>query len=145
MVLRAKAEGLPLPGAIAPGTPWADLTGAGDTLQANAYVDNVLVSYAGWVGAAASLYAGSHSLADPLLSPIFGDFQGFPPAILTSGTRDLFLSDTVRVHRKLRQASVEAALQVFEAQSHAQFLTPFAPETEDAFGEIASFFARHLG
>ena len=31
---------------------------------------------------------------------------GFPPAILTSGTRDLLLSDTVRAHRKLRRAGV---------------------------------------
>src|SRR5204863_907797 len=29
MILRAKQEGLPLPGAIAPGTPMSDLTGTG--------------------------------------------------------------------------------------------------------------------
>ncbi len=143
-VLRARAEGLPLPGAIAPGTPWSDLTGEGDSLSANAFVDNVLVSLEGWVGAAASLYANGHDLRDPLISPICGEFTGFPPAILTSGTRDLFLSQTVRAHRKLRQAGVEAALQVFEGQSHAQFLDPFVPETEEAFGEIKRFFDTHL-
>jgi epsilon-lactone hydrolase len=144
MILRAKAEGLPLPAAIAPGTPWVDLTGDGDSIMANAYVDNVLVANVGWVAAAARLYAGGHDLRDPLLSPIFGDFAGLPPAILTSGTRDLFLSDTVRAHRKLRQAGVEAVLQVFEAQSHAQFLMPFVPETEEALTEIARFFGAHL-
>ncbi len=96
------------------------------------------------MGAAADLYAAGHDLRDPLISPIFGDFRGFPPAILTSGTRDLLLSDTVRAHRKLRQANIEAVLQVFEGQSHAQFLTPFVPETQEAFGEIAQFFGRHL-
>ena len=144
MILKAKAEGLPLPAAIAPGTPWVDLTGAGDSIMANAYVDNVLVAGSGWVGAAAALYAGGHDRRDPLLSPIFGDFSGFPPAILTSGTRDLFLSNAIRAHRKLRQAGVEASLQVFEGQSHAQFLDPFVPETEEAFGEIAGFLTRHL-
>lgn len=144
-VLRAKAEGLPLPAAIAPGTPWADLTGAGDTIEANAFVDNALVSATGWVGAAAAnLYAGGRDLRDPLISPIFGDFSGFPPAILTSGTRDLFLSNTVRVHRKLRQAGVDAALQVFEGQSHGQYMFPFVPESEEAFAEIAAFFAARL-
>ncbi|MBI0539650.1 alpha/beta hydrolase [Roseomonas sp. KE2513] len=143
-VLRARAEGLPLPAAIAPGTPWSDLTGEGDSLSANAFVDNVLVSMEGWVGAAASLYASGHDPRDPFISPVFGDFAGFPPAILTSGTRDLFLSQAVRTHRKLRQAGVEAALQVFEGQSHAQFLDPFVPETEEAFGEIARFFDTHL-
>jgi monoterpene epsilon-lactone hydrolase len=144
MILRAKAEGLPLPAAIAPGTPWCDLTGAGDSLQANAFVDNVLVSNTGWVGAAAELYANGRDLREPLISPLYGDFSGFPPAILTSGTRDLLLSDTVRAHRKLRQAGVEAVLQVFEGQSHAQFLDPGVPETEEAFGEITRFFDRHL-
>jgi hypothetical protein len=143
-ILRAKSEGLPLPGAIAPASPCADLTWSGDTVMANAYVDNALVSRSGWVGAATALYAGSHNLTNPELSPIFGDFSGFPPAILTSGTRDLILSDTVRTHRKLRQARVNAVLQVFEGESHAQFLTPFVPETQEAFGEIAHFFDAHL-
>jgi hypothetical protein len=31
------------------------------------------------------------------------------------------LSNTVRVHRKLRQAGIEAALHVYEGQSHAYF------------------------
>ena len=65
--------------------------------------------------------------------------------ILTSGTRDLFLSNTVRTHRKLRQAGVEAELQVFEGYSHAQYLfDPTAPETKEVFSEIAAFFDRHL-
>ncbi len=143
-VMRARAEGLPLPAAIAPGSPWVDLAGAGDTIHANQFTDNSLVSFDGWVGAAARIYAGKESLANPLISPIHGDFTGLPPAILTSGTRDLLLSDTVRTHRRLRQAGIDAALQVFEAQSHAQFLTPFTPETEEAFGEIAAFLGRHL-
>ncbi|WP_454916086.1 alpha/beta hydrolase [Xanthobacter sediminis] len=143
-MLRAKAEGLALPAAIAPGSPWADLAMAGDTIHANAFVDNVLVSATGWLGAAAKLYAGGQSLDDPLLSPFRGDVTGLPPAILTSGTRDLLLSATVRTHRKLRQAGIDAQLQVFEAQSHAQFLTPFVPETQEAFEEIARFFDAHL-
>jgi monoterpene epsilon-lactone hydrolase len=143
-LLRARAEKLPLPAAIAPGSPWADLTMRGDSAFANAFVDNVLVARDGWAGGAAKIYAPGRDLRDPLISPIYGDFMGFPPAILTSGTRDLLLSDTVRVHRKLRQAGVEAVLQLFEAQSHAQFLKPFAPETEEAFAEIARFFDRHL-
>ncbi len=144
MIHKAKADGLPLPAAIGPWSPWSYLSGDGDSQQANAFVNNVLVSNTGWAGAAARLYAGTHDIRDPLISPVYGDFAGFPPTILTSGTRDLLLSDTVRVHRKLRQAGVAAALQVFEAQSHAQFLTPFVPETEEAFGEIARFFDGHL-
>ncbi|MBV8422706.1 MAG: alpha/beta hydrolase [Hyphomicrobiales bacterium] len=146
MILRAKQEGLPLPAAIAPGTPWSDLTETGDTYKTNEWLDNILVSYSGYLSHAAQLYANGHDLKDPQLSPIYGDFTGFPPAILTSGTRDLFLSLTVLTHRKLRRAGVEADLQVFEGMSHAQYIfDPYAPETKETFTEIARFFDKHLG
>ena len=71
---------------------------------------------------------------------------GFPPAILTSGTRDLYLSNTVRMHRKLRAAGVEAVLQVWEGQSHAQYnADPAASETKEYHDEVARFFSLHLG
>jgi len=146
MILRARQEGVSLPAAIAPGTPWSDLTETGDTYKTNEWLDNVLVSYNGYLRHAAELYANGHDLRDPQLSPIYGDYTGFPPAILTSGTRDLFLSLTVLTHRKLRRAGVEAALQVFEGMSHAQYnFDPFAPETKEVFTEVASFFDKHLG
>jgi acetyl esterase/lipase len=146
MMLRAKAEGLPLPAALGTGTPWANLTESGDTSKTNEWLDNVLVSYSGYLGRAARLYANGRPLTDPLLSPIFGDFRNFPPTILTSGTRDLLLSLTALTHRKLRQAGVEAYLQVFEGMSHFQFiLDTESPESKEAFTEIASFFNGHLG
>jgi len=146
MVLRARKEGLPFPAAIAPGTPWSDMTKTGDTFFTNEMVDNILVSNDGWLGDAARLYANGTDLKDPQLSPIYGDFTGFPPTILTSGTRDLFLSNTVRVHRKLRQAGVVADLNVFEGQSHAQYMgDAFAPETKEHFTELTRFFDRYLG
>ena len=46
-VLRLKDEGLPLPGAIAAGTPWSDLAKIGDSYSANAWLDNVLVALRG--------------------------------------------------------------------------------------------------
>jgi epsilon-lactone hydrolase len=145
MVLRAKQDGLPLPGAIASGTPMSDLTGRGDSFVTNAMLDNVLMAYGASCDKRAALYANGHDLKDPMLSPVYGDMHGFPPAILTTGTRDLLLSNTVRVHRKLREAGVEAVLQVFEGQSHAQYLRDVnAPETKDAIGEIAGFLDKHL-
>jgi monoterpene epsilon-lactone hydrolase len=65
---------------------------------------------------------------------------------LTTGTRDLLLSNTVRVHRNLLRAGVEAQLEVFEGQSHAQYqFDDQLPETREAFEEIGTFFGKHLG
>src|ERR1700744_1457750 len=124
----------------------SDATKTGDSFYTNEKVDNVLVSRDGFCDAATVIYAKGHDLKDPLISPVYGDMHGFPPTILTTGTRDLLLSNTVRVHRKLREAGVDAALNVFEAQSHAQYQADDrAPETKEAFDEIAQFFDAHLG
>jgi acetyl esterase/lipase len=138
-------EQLPMPGAIAPGTPTVELSKTGDTLFTNATVDNILGTQDGFIRATALLYANGRDLKDPFLSPIYGDVQGFPPAILTSGTRDLYLSNTVRMHRKLRAAGVEAVLQVWEGQSHVQYMLDIAaPETREYHDEVR-FFDLHLG
>jgi acetyl esterase/lipase len=146
MVLKLKELKMPLPGAIMAGTPWSDLTKTGDTFYTNELVDNVLGSNDGLLEAAAKLYAGEHDLKEPLLSPVYGDLKGFPPAILLSGTRDLFLSNTVRVHQKLLQAGGVAELLVLEGQSHGQYIFALnAPETAAAWNEVSKFFDRHLG
>ena len=144
-MLKLKALKLPMPGAIGVGTPMADATKTGDSFYTNEGIDNVLVSRDGFCDAATLVYAHGHDLKDPLISPLYGDMHGFPPAILTTGTRDLLLSNTVRTHRKLRRAGVEADLNVYEGQSHAQYgRGDNIPETREAFGEIAAFFAKHL-
>ena len=124
----------------------SDVTKTGDSFYTNELVDNVLVSRDGFCDAATVVYAHGHDLKDPMLSPVYGDMHGFPPAILSTGTRDLLLSNTVRVHRKLREAGVEAELEVYEGQSHAQYSRDDRlPETREAFGEITAFFEKHLG
>ena len=146
MVVKAKQDGLPMPGAIAPGTPMSDVTKTGDSFYTNEFVDNVLVSPSGFCDDAAAFYAHGHDMKDPLLSPVYADMTGFPPTILTTGTRDQLLSNTVRVHRKLRRAGVDTDLNVYEGESHAQYqFDDRVPETKEAFGDIAAFFGKHLG
>lgn len=146
LALRARDEHLPLPGAIAALTPWTDLAKVGDSYFANAWVDNVLVSYEGWLGAAAKAYANGESFKNSYLSPVYGDWQNMPPVLLVSGTRDLFLSNTVRMHQKLREANVPADLLVYEGQSHAQYDdAPDSTECRYHFEELRKFFQKNLG
>ena len=140
-----KSLNLPVPGAIFAGTPWADLTKTSDTLYSLEGIDRILVSYDGLVESLALFYADGQDLKNPLISPLYGDFNGFPPTILVSGTRDMFLSDTVRAHRKLRDAGVVADLHVFEGLSHAGYLVAAgSPESISTFQEVSMFFKTHL-
>ena len=105
LMLKARAEGLPMPACLLLMTPEVDLTESGDTFDILEGVDTVLVSR---LTDSIALYVNGHDLRDSFLSPLFGDVSEFPPTLLQSGTRDLFLSNTVRLHRVLRAANVEA-------------------------------------
>ena len=111
-------------------------------------VDNVLIGTEERCQAMAELMPTATVCEDPMLSPVYGDMRGFPPTLLTTGTRDLLLSDTVRVHRQLRRAGVEADLHVYEAQAHGHRRTRAyirdSPESREAFEEMARFFRKHL-
>jgi acetyl esterase/lipase len=139
LLLRAKDEGLPMPAALVLISPEVDLTESGDSFHTNLGVDHVL----GSLMHVNLLYANGHDLADPYLSPLFGDVTGFPPTFLQTGTRDLFLSNTVRMHRKLRAAGVDAELHVFEAMPHGGF--GGAPEDLEIATEARRFVDRHVG
>lgn len=89
------------------------------------------------------LYAVGHDLRHPCLSPLNGDFsKGFPPAILTTGTRDMLLSDTVLLHRALRRAGIPAELHVTEAGGHGGFMGR-APEDQEILSEVRRFADTH--
>jgi acetyl esterase/lipase len=145
-ILKLKEMKVPLPAVVGLGTPFMDITKTGDSYSTNQDIDNFLVTYDGLLRSIAKLYAGDNDMKNPLISPIYGDFNGFPPTVLTSGTRDLFLSNTVRTHQKLRSAGIDAYLQVFEGCSHAFYLQVLdSPESKQAYQEMVKFFERYLG
>lgn len=138
LLVRAKEEGLPMPAALVLHTPEVDLTESGDSFRTNLGVDTVL----GLLRPVNELHAGGHDLAHPHLSPLFADLTGFPPTILSTGTRDLFLSNTVRMHRALRRAGVRAELHVLEAAPHGGFFGT-APEDRELDAEVRAFIDAH--
>jgi acetyl esterase/lipase len=135
MLLRAREAGLPMPAGLVLLSPEVDLTESGDSFAVNRLVDLMLPLP---LRAANLLYANSADLSDPYLSPLFGDLTDLPPTLLQSGTRDLFLSNTVRMHRALRRAGVSAELHVFEAMPHGGFLGG-TPEDLELSGELIRF------
>ncbi|MEM8985484.1 MAG: alpha/beta hydrolase [Pseudomonadota bacterium] len=144
-VHKIKSMNLPVPGALFIGTPWADMTKTGDTWHTNEGIDSMLVTHNGLGAAIPKLYANGRDLRDPLISPVYGDFSGFPPSYLVTGTRDVLLSDTVRTHRKMREAGVIADLNVFEGMSHGEYqLLLDSPESKQAYGGWSDFMKEHL-
>ena len=131
LMLRARDEGLPMPSGLVLLSPQADLTESGDSFETNRMVDVVLP---GSLMSSNLLYANGADLKHPYVSPLFGDLKGLPATFLQTGTRDLFLSNTVRMHRALIAAGVKAELHVFEAMPHGGFMggTPEDRELQEA-------------
>jgi len=141
VTLLIRDRGLEPPAAVVLLTPEVDLTEAGDTFRTNALLD---VNLKGGLPECNALYAAGHDLTDPYVSPLFADFtRGFPPTLIQSGTRDLFLSNSVLMHRKLRRAGIDAELHVWEAMPHGGFGFGPAPENEEIAAELRRFIARH--
>lgn len=127
------------PAALGLFTPWSDLVGHGDSRTFNDGRDPVL-RWTEQLPVAAAAYAGDAPLDDPLVSPIYAtSFSGFPPSIITTGTRDLFLSDCTRLYWAMRRDGVPTELRVWESLWHGFTSQPSVPEASQARDEVAAF------
>jgi len=140
MLLRARDEGLPMPQGLVLLSPEVDLTESGDSFELNRTVDVVLPKS---LMEHNRLYADGADLSHPYLSPLFGDLSAFPPTFIQSGTRDLFLSNAVRMHRALRRAGAIAELHVFEGMPHGGFMGG-TPEDQELTDEVNRFVREHF-
>jgi monoterpene epsilon-lactone hydrolase len=133
-------NGLPLPRCAVLFSPWCDLANQGDSHAFNDARDPTLNN--AWVDIAASLHADDCPLDDPQLSPIHGDMHRLPPCIITTGSRDLLLSQCLRLAARLRAAGVECDLRVWDGLWHVFEFYPIA-EAQLSIAEIAVFIRAH--
>jgi epsilon-lactone hydrolase len=90
-------------------------------------------------------YVGTTDPKDPVLSPIYADLHGLPPALFITSSRDLLLSGTANLHRAYLHAGVDARLVVFDALPHTFWNSPLLPEGLEANHMMADFFVKELG
>ena len=140
LMMRLKAEGLPLPGALGVFSGEGDLAGVADSLRvfARSVEADLLIR-------AKHDYVGTADPHDPLVSPIRGDLTGFPRTLCVSSGRDVLLSGTVNLSRALTDAGVACELVIYDALPHAFWANILAPESDDAFARMSRFFTTHLG
>jgi acetyl esterase/lipase len=136
--------GLPSPAAAVLLSPWTDLTGSGASVRTNADRDAMLP--AARMPSAARLYAGSRDLADPDLSPLFGDWRACPPLTVHVGSGEILLHDSVQLVERAKAAGVDATLRVWPDMPHVfPAFSPLLPEARAAVREIASFLTARFG
>lgn len=137
LALKLKAEGRFLPRGLVLMSPWTDLTASGRSYRTKAEVDPVLD--AEYIDRMTKAYIPEgENLENPLISPLFGDFEGFPPVYIQVGENEILLSDSVELHKKLQKAGVPAKLDRFKGMWHVFQMSPFRTAA-DAMEKSAEF------
>jgi acetyl esterase/lipase len=91
-------------------------------------------------------YIAEADLESPLLTPTVHPqvIAQFPPTLLVTGTRDLFASPVIHLHRQLVKAGVDAELHIWEGMWHGSMQDVDLPESKEMYDGAARFFDTHL-
>jgi len=145
VLLDAHEHGLPMIAGIALFSPLVDLTDRGDSITSNNGRD--FLAYENQMDKFfIAPYVGNQTkLDDPSISPLYGAYDSsFPATVIVTGTRDIVLSGSTRLHWKLRRANVPAELIVGEGMWHAYTSYPDIPESREARKATQDFLFAQL-
>ncbi len=144
VLLGARDQRWPLPGAGVCLSPWVDLTNASASHAERDELD-VMFGHDEAV-TAASWYLDGHDARDPLASPIFGELAGLPPMLVHAGDHEVLLDDASGFATALKAAGVEVDYRIWPGMIHDfQIMYPDYPEAIEGTEAIAAFARRYLG
>lgn len=136
LVLKLKEQGRILPRGLVLLSPWTDLTKSGKSYQSKGEVDPILTEE--YLDNAIMAYAQGEELQNPLVSPLFGNFEGFPPTCIQVGSNELLLSDSIKLKKNLEKYHVPLRFKQYKGMWHVFQMSPFKTAYE-AMDEIAEF------
>jgi acetyl esterase/lipase len=138
-LMRARDARLPMPGCAVVLSPSTDLTLSGPSVKYNADADPMFAPAAGDL--LPPIYCPGEDRANPLVSPLFGNWDGLPPLLFHAGSTETLLDDSVRGHDRARQAGVAAEIEVWPEMPHVFHVFNWLPESREAMGKVADFIA----
>lgn len=144
-MLLARDQGLPLPAAAMPISPWYDMEVVGASADYNHGKDLLFVKE--WIKNIAAMYLGEKGdRRDPYVNPLYADLKGLPPIYIQAGSYELLLDDSTRLAEQARKAGVEVRFDIFPAMQHTfQMAAGRAPESDDAISRYAVWVKPKLG
>ena len=142
-LLALKKSGDPLPGAAVLLSPWTDLDATGQSMKTRADKDPMIVVDP--LKGMAKLYADKAELTDPLVSPLYGDYNGLPPILIQVGDCEVLLDDSTRYAERAKAAGVDVTLEVWDEMIHVfQIFAPTLPEGQQAIDKIGEWVKQHV-
>lgn len=141
LVLKLMEQKRLLPRGLVLMSPWTDLTNSGESFTEKKDVDPVLDE--AYINRMIQAYAGDRDLTDPFISPLFADFEGFPPTYIQVGTNEILYSDSKRLKQRMREAGVTVKMDAFEGMWHVFQMSPFKTAYE-AMDKCVDFIISEL-
>jgi acetyl esterase/lipase len=140
VLLALRDRGLPLPAGAVLMSPLTDLTDPHDGSRvANAARDPVLSHRRGIEMRAMYVGGVSENMANPYVSPVFGDFTGLPALFFQVGSTEILLDDSRRCAERARAAGVAAEVEVWQEMPHGWQGLPVGAESQRAIEHCADF------
>ncbi|MBE6050329.1 MAG: alpha/beta hydrolase [Clostridium sp.] len=140
--LYLKDNDIPLPKAVIAISPWANASNDFPSVQLN--LDNdVILGRRGLKMADQMddpLYFHNANLEDPYVSPVFGNYKGFPSLLIQLGEKEVLLDDGLKVSEVATKAGVNSKVSIYKEMSHDfQIFIPELEESKNAWEEIEKF------
>ena len=139
-LLAIKEAGLTQPAGAILLSPWADLSGSGDSVQSRAEADPMVDATS--LAVMARHYLGDTPAETPGASPIFGQFDGIAPLLIQVGDAEVLLDDAIRLQQRAAAAGVDSSLRIFDGGFHVFQAIPALPEAAEALADVADFCQR---
>lgn len=117
-----------LPRALILLSPWTDMTASGRSYETRRDADPMLTM--DYIRAVRSAYAPCQELSSPLLSPLFGDFDRFPPTLIQVGENEILFSDSLRLRDRLVQSGVPCRMELWPDMWHVFQMFPMKKAAE---------------
>ena len=145
VILKMRDLQINLPSSITLWSAWLDLDEIGDSYYTLKNTDPNLV-YKGFLENCAEAYAPKSEWKNPYVSPVYGDYaKDFPPTLIQVGTKEIFLSNSIRMFRNLKENNKEVELDVYEGMWHVWQGNYDIPESKMAVKNTKKFMLKHLG
>ena len=136
LTLKLKEQKRILPRGLVLFSPWTDLTRSGKSHKTKCQIDPILTEE--YLTRAILDYAAGEDLQNPLISPLYGDFDGFPPVLIQAGSNEVLLSDSKNLHKQMVLHHVGARVTVYQGMWHVFQMSPFKTAYE-AMDQAAEF------
>jgi acetyl esterase/lipase len=137
-------QNLPMPAGAFAISPMTDLREHSEgSRTSNDRADPMIPGKGPGMGQMGRHYTGGRPefLDHPHVSPVLGDFAGFPPLLVHVGSTEVLLDDAQRAVAKARQAGVDAEIEIWRKMPHAWHGMNL-PESRKAIAHLGDFIRR---